>query len=215
MTSTVTRIQLRNISTSTTDPRKSVELMLEAAKKSVKLTKRVQSSNLLKGLRSKRLGTDAVEKMARNLIESKERSEKVAIKLMDIALESANLKSENDKREDVKSMREANKVLPAGWRRRQFEKFIKTETNHVWEVSSKRNHKKKEKLERKHKPRKEKPSFRGIPIGDSELGVIEEDEDDIVAHGVDLNEDEKEFLKLPKSATDFVEVDIESLKTSI
>ena len=45
MTSTVTRIQLRNISTSTTDPHKSGELMLDAAKKSIKLTKIVMQNH--------------------------------------------------------------------------------------------------------------------------------------------------------------------------
>ena len=37
----------------------------------------------------------------------------------------------------------------------------------------------------------------------------------MISHGVVLSEDEKEFLKLPKSATDYVPVDMESIKTSI
>ena len=40
--------------------------------------------------------------------------------------------------------------------------------------------------------RKEQKCFRGVPIGDAELG---EDEEviEVVAHGIQLSEDEKEF----------------------
>ena len=56
--------------------------------------------------------------------------------------------------------------------------------------------------------------FKGVPIGDDELG---EDNVDIVAlsYGVDLNEDEREYLKLPNSLTDFANVDVESAKTEV
>ena len=74
--------------------------------------------------------------------------------------------------------------------------------------------KKKNHLEGKYKPRKEQKFFRGVPIGDSELG---EDEEviEVVSHGIQLSDDEKEFLRLPKSATDFVNIDHEKIKTSI
>ena len=54
MTSTETRIKLRTLSTSTTDPDKAGELMLEAAKLTVKMTKRVLAYNLVKGLQRRR-----------------------------------------------------------------------------------------------------------------------------------------------------------------
>ena len=57
--------------------------MIEAAKQGVKRTKKVLSLNLLRGLRKRRMGTPAVEKMAKNLMEEKERQENVVIKLMD------------------------------------------------------------------------------------------------------------------------------------
>ena len=37
----------------------------------------------------------------------------------------------------------------------------------------------------------------------------------MLSYGVELNEDEKEFLKLPKSATDFAKIDGESFQTNI
>ena len=88
--------------------------------------------------------------------------------------------------------------------RRRFEQIIKAEVNEVWNDKRQKNNKKKQHLENKHKPRKEEKEFRGIPIGDKELG-----------EDVELNEDEKEFLKLPKSATDYVRVDRDKVKTSI
>ena len=77
MTSTVTRIQLRTLSTSTTDPNKSGELMLEAAKQSVKSTRRMQAFNLVRGLKTRRVGTHVVEKAAKTLTQEKERNESV------------------------------------------------------------------------------------------------------------------------------------------
>ena len=45
--------------------------MIEAAKQGVKRTKKVLSWNLLRGLRKRRMGTPAVEKMAKNLMEER------------------------------------------------------------------------------------------------------------------------------------------------
>ena len=69
-------------------------------------------------------------------------------------------------------------------------------------------------LERKIKPRKEEGMFKGVPIDDDELG---EDNFEIVAlsYGDDLNEDERECLKLHNSLTDFANVDVESAKLKL
>ena len=78
MTSTETRIKIRTLATSTTDPQRSGEIMLEAAKQSVKMTKRVLALNFVKGCRRRRVGTQAVEKMAKILLK--------LIKLIDLFL---------------------------------------------------------------------------------------------------------------------------------
>ena len=64
-------------------------------------------------------------------------------------------------------------------------------------------------LERKIKPRKEEGMFKGVPIDDDELG---EDNFEMVALSY---EDEREYLKLPNSLTDFANVDVESAKTEV
>ena len=214
MTSTVTRIQLRNLSTSTTDPNKSGELMLEAAKQSVKSTRRMQAFNLVRGLKSRRVGTHFIEKAAKTLTQESERNESVVIKLLDIVVKSSEAKALKAKHVARNSMKKAVKNLPAGWMRKSFKQTVRNEVSSVWQERSEKNAKKKDHLEGKYKPRKEQKFFRGVPIGDAELG---EDEEviEVVAHGIQLSDDEKEFLRLPKSATDFVNIDHEKIKTSI
>ena len=84
---------------------------MEAAKQGVKRTKRVLSLDLLRGLRKRRVGTHAMEKMAKNLTEVKERQEKVVIKLIDIAISSAEEKATKASREADQSMKEAKRAL--------------------------------------------------------------------------------------------------------
>lgn len=45
--------------------------------------------------------------------------------------------------------------------------------------------------------------------------MVEEADFEVFAYGVEVDEDEKEFLRLPKSATDYVKVDEEDVKTNI
>ena len=106
------------------------------------------------------------------------------------------------------------KHLPPGWKRREFIEIVRMETNDAWNSKSEKNARKKDHLERRHKPRKEEAEYRGIPISDEKLG-----EDDVkievLAYDVEVDENEKEYLKIPKSATDFVRIDEEKFKTSI
>ena len=48
-------------------------------------------------------------------------------------------------------------------------------------------------------------------MGDEELGEDVE-RVEILAYEVELNDDEKEYLKLPNSVTDFVKIDVEKMK---
>ena len=212
MTSTRTRIQIRQLAQNTTAS--AGEKMIEAAKQGVKRTKKVLALNLLRGLRKRRLGTPAVEKMAKNLMEEMERQENVVIKLMDIAVDSAEEKAKKAKIEADKSMKEAKRALPAGWIWKRFRDIVREEVQGLWKEKKAENSKKKDHLEAKHKPRKEEAFYRGIPISDGALG--EEDiEIKVTAIGVDISADEKEFLRLPKSATDFVGINEEKIETSI
>ena len=190
------------------------EIMMVAAKQGVKRTRRVLSLNLLRGLRKRRVGTHAIEKMAKNLTEVTERQEKVVIKLIDIAIDAAAEKAAIASREADKSMKEAKRALPVGWQRKRFREILREEAQDLWQERKEKNSKKKDHLEAKHKPRKESHSYRGIPISDRALGG-EDAEIKVTAIGVEISEDEKEFLKLPKSATDFVGIDEEKVETSI
>ena len=88
----------------------------------------------------------------------------------------------------------------------------------MWKDRKEKNQKKKDHLEAKHKPRKEGPVYKDIPISDERLDDEFGDEEEgveVFGYGVEVDEDEKEFLRLPKSATDYVKVDEEDVKTSI
>ena len=87
MTSTKTRMRIRYLSNYTTDPPRAGEAMLEAAKLSVKSTKRLLAVNFLKGLKKRRIGTMAIEKSAQLVMESVVRSEKTVVKMMNMAIE--------------------------------------------------------------------------------------------------------------------------------
>ena len=54
MTSTETRMRIRNLATFTTDPNQAGELMLEAAKQRVNMTKKILALNYLKGVKRRR-----------------------------------------------------------------------------------------------------------------------------------------------------------------
>ena len=55
---------------------------------------------------------------------------------------------------------------------------------------------------------------RDIPVGDVELGNDDE-RIEVLAYNVELNDNEKEYFKLPNSATDFVKIDVGKVKTGI
>ena len=134
MTSTETRIKLRTLSTSTTDPNKAGELMLEAANEAVRMTKRIVAYNLVKGLRKRRVGTHAIEKAARILIESDERDEAVVVQLLDIAIKASEKKLKLARKVAFSSSKRAKAILPAGWVRRRFREILKQEVEPLHNV---------------------------------------------------------------------------------
>ena len=111
-------------------------------------------------------------------------------------------------------MKEAKRALPAGWIWKRFRDIVREEVQGLWKEQKAKNSKKKDHLEAKNKPRKEEAFYRGIPISDRALGE-EDTEIKVNAIGVEISADEKEFLKLPKSATDFVGINEEKIETSI
>ena len=77
----------------------------------------MQSLNLVRGLRTRRCGTDAIEKCAKIVTEDDVRNEGVVMKLMDIAVKSSEEKVRRIRKVALKAKKEAIAVLPAGWMR--------------------------------------------------------------------------------------------------
>ena len=118
----------------------------------MKRTRRVLSLNLLRGLRKRRVGTHAIEKMARNLTEVKDRQEKVVIKLLDIAIDAAEEKAAKASREADKSMKEVKRALPVGWQRRRFREILRDEAKDMWKERKEKIRKRKTTLKQNTSP---------------------------------------------------------------
>ena len=99
--------------------------------------------------------------------------------------------------------------------RKKFSAILTSEVRLLWDAKKEKHARRKDNLEAKLKPGKEESSFKGITISDEELGIDVDGEINVAAYGVEVNEDEKTFLKLPKSATDFTRINVESFKTNI
>ena len=98
--------------------------------------------------------------------------------------------------------------------RKKFKTIGKDEVEPLWQKKKEKHCSKKEILEARYKPRKEEDEIRGIPIRDEKLGEDSE-EVEVLSYGAELDEDEKMFLRMPKSATDYAKIDEEKFKTSI
>ena len=105
--------------------------MIEAAKLNVKMTKKVLAVNLLKGLRKRRLGTNQIEKISKDLTEQNVRDEKVVVKLMDIVVKAAEDRAQRVKKEA--GVKEAKMSLPPGWQRRRFIYILRGGSGHLEE----------------------------------------------------------------------------------
>ena len=188
--------------------------MLEAAKLNIKLSRRVLTSNLHEGLHTRRVGTNKIEKVAKMLTEDDERDENVVAKILLLEIALTKRKEQLARKTFQKAKRDADKALPAGWMQKEFLCILRRDANKEWVEGKTKNKKKKDHLETRYKPRKEHAMVDDIAVGDSELGgdveVVE-----VLSYEVELNNNEKEYLKLPNSITDFVKIDVEKMKTGV
>ena len=168
MSCTQTRIELRTLSNFSTDPQRAGVKMVEATKSNVKLARQVQAVNLIEGLVIRKVGTNAIEKLAKVLTEESERNEGVVVKLMRIVRDVAKGKERKAILKFYSDKRDAKK--PAGWMRKNFLRIMRKEADSEWQSRIDKNMKKKNHLERRAKPRKEGGRFRVIAVGDAELG---------------------------------------------
>ena len=190
------------------------EKMLKAAKVNIILVKKVEATNLLEGLKVRKVGTNVTEKVANLLLKSEERNESVIEKLLQIQMSDA---GENEKRVRKQyriARREADKVLPAGWMRNQLRGILKRDAGREWTELKEKNRRKKDHLENRYNPRKEDGRFWGVAVGDTELGDDDE-EVKVLAYEVEISKEEEEYLKVPNSMTDFGKLDGEKVKTGI
>ena len=108
--------------------------MVEAKKSNVKLARKTQAVNLVEGLEIRKVGTNAVEKVAKVLTEEIERNESVVIKLLKIVKGLAKEKEMKARKKFQADKREAEKMLPAGWMRKEFQIIMRMEGQEEWKL---------------------------------------------------------------------------------
>ena len=217
MSRTQTRHQVRHLANFTTDPNKAGEKMLEAIKSLEKVTRRQRALNLIQGLVIKKVGTHSIEKAAKLVTGEEERDENVVTKLMKIAELKSREKLVTARSVMQRSTKEAVQLLPAGWMRKKFLSIRAGAAQELWEDGRAKNKTKEDHLEARVKPRKEQRFVEGIPVGDEELDeeATENVEIEVKTYGVEVNEAEKEYLRVPNSMTDFKKLDVEQALTCV
>ena len=110
--------------------------MVEAVKS--KLTRKTQEVNLLERLENRKVGTNAVEKVAKVLTEDKEhRNEGVVLKLLKIVKDLAKEKERIARRKFQADKKETEKLLPAGWIKKEFQRIMRKEGQDEWDDTPK------------------------------------------------------------------------------
>ena len=164
-----------------------------------KMTREVSNINLFEGLIRRKVETEKVERSARLVAGFVGRKEELIVDMMKAALEVVKVKEKDSVRDYHRKLSEAVRAIPPGWRRKEFRLINCEEGNRVWEDCKRKNRIKKDHLEKKFKDTncEIEDEFRGIKISDKGKG--ENDfEKKVAVYGIEVNEDEKEFLCLPK-----------------
>ena len=190
------------------------ENIIKAISAKIQLTNERSNICLFSSLIKRRVGTDKIERAAKTVAGRFKRNESLIVEMLKAALEEVRKKEKETAKDYFEKVKEAKRKMPPGWRRRELEMVIREEGNMMWEANRKRNSKKKDHLEEKYKQNIVEHEYEDIKISDEALGE-DDTEEKIAAYGVEVNEDEKSFLRLPKNFTDVDKIDEHKMKCDI
>ena len=179
------------------------------------MTEFVLKGDTLKGLRDRKLGTHSIEKAAKLVSDSPVRNEIIVIRLMEIAIEEALKRLAKYKKYCKYLECQAMTNLPEGWMMRSFKAMVSQECQRVWSERKLKINRKKDHLGTKYKPKPNIDIIKGIKVGDEYMSMENEMSENPLVLGVEIDEDEAEFLKLPASFADLPKLDTERTKTDI
>jgi hypothetical protein len=112
-------------------------------------------------------------------------------------------------------------LTPAGWMRREVREVMKKECEKSWTENKRKMEESVWRTERKVRGEKESEILGELKVGDKALDeagfqkLSEEQKDEPIVEGVELNEDEKEFIILPKGMADNQKFDRMRMLTDI
>jgi hypothetical protein len=182
--------------------------MVEAMGTTAKTTGKVITQNRLEKLSVRGIGTARIEGIARQ-IEGGERREETVLYMMKRQIEGTKRDLKKLRREEKLKRNVVMGMVRARWMRKELGKVMKEEREKVWKE-------KKNKMvfsvgpnERRMKGEEEKEMFGNVRVGERKLEegnfpTIEEEEEgeELITEGIEVDDDEREFLKLPKGMAD-------------
>lgn len=197
--------------------------MVEALQSKLRYSKRMLGISKFRKLIQRGVGTNHVEAIAKKAEGSGKRDEKIVKWIMKKQLE----KMEKEARRQIRQVRyeqkQVEKKVRMSWRRKKMRELFKVEVEERWKEDMKIVEKTVEYLSKKHGKKvgeedERRMKLEGIVIAEDwteEEAEAERDKEEIAAYGVEIDEDERAFLRLPKLMTDYGVFDEEKTRTDI
>ena len=201
------------------NPCRANRTMKTALKINIKLTRRNLTLNLLMAMKRQKLGTKDAEKIAADLNKnSNERNAETVKDVMKWKIKDAENEVKKIKKEYIEVRKELRSEVP--WRSeagRRFGWLTMCVVNEEWREGKRVNEEKTNQQKRVIRENDKKVDvFEGVKVSDEALGDEDgEEHEPVVYGGVQLNNDEKEALKLPPKLAEYVKLDFENIETEI
>jgi hypothetical protein len=199
----------------------------EALREARKLIKKTIAKNKLEKLKIRGVGTAKIEGIAKQIEGENKRNVETVRFIIDRQLNNVKQKIKTLRKKSQEKTCRAVKSVEAGWRRWKILEILKVEKQRTWRNTKNKMMKTVEHLERKYKDNNNNNNtndkcteVEGIGIGDDDLAKIGEEERECeeqrpIAIGCTIDDDEAEFLKMPKNTTDFPVFNLERTLTDI
>ena len=99
--------------------------------------------------------------------------------------------------------------------KRKFRRILSEGAQKLWSERKEKIRRKKDHLAEKYRPKPKVDTIKGVKIGDEYMQLETQDIEKPLAWGVEIDEDEGDFLSLPASIADLPKLDVERMKTDI
>jgi hypothetical protein len=202
------RNNIRNLLSNTGNQLLVEQQMMEVLRTRIRFTKKNATLMKMKKLRQLKIGTTVVEFLANKVENTREvRCEKTVNFIMDRQIEKIEEEIKAMKAKMFTETKEAMKQINMEWRRNRMKAVFKEETEAVWEAEKVKVMKTVGVMKEKFRKKKDEKTrtCRGIVISEDLSEEEQEKErksEKAVTEGIEVNEDEEAFLKVPNKMAD-------------